>query len=111
MENFAGEAIDFTNCLVGAIAPRVDGKIPGAGVVDYLATKRFFVLRETVPGVFFIFGGGDAPKVENFSSAVFGIKNHLHKQNSTSGKFTLLIASGSMSVKAHIIVIVHQGSG
>ncbi len=97
--------------MVKTVFDRGEREIPGATVIDLVATEGFFEFSEAVPGVFGVFGGGDAPEIEGGSAAIFGVENHLDKDNDAGVDFAIFIAGGGMSVKTSGGVVVDEGSG
>jgi len=90
---------------------RGEGEIPGATVIDLVAAEGFFELCEAVPGVFGVFGGCDAPEIEGGSAMIFGVENHLDKDDDAGVDFAIFIAGGGMSVKTSSGIVVDEGSG
>lgn len=88
----------MTDDLVKTVFDRGEREIPGATVIDLVAAEGFFEFSEAVPGVFGVFGGCDAPEIEGGSAAIFGVENHLDKDDDAGVDFAIFIASGSMSV-------------
>ncbi len=89
----------------------VEGKIPGARVVDLVAAERFFELGEAVPGMLRVFGSGDAPEVESVGAGVFGVENHLDEEGGAGGEFAMFVIGGGVGVEAGAVVIVDEGGG
>ena len=101
----------MTDDLVKTVFDRGEREIPGATVIDLVAAEGFFELREAVPGVFGVFGGGDAPEIEGFLTVIFGVEDHLDKDDDAGVDFAILIAGGGMSVKTSSDIVVDEGSG
>ncbi len=101
----------MTDDLVKTVFDGGEREIPGATVIDLVAAEGFFEFCEAVPGVFGVFGGGDAPEIEGGDTAIFGVENHLDKDDDASVDFAIFIASSGMSVKTSSGVVVDEGSG
>ena len=52
--DFSNEAVGFAEELVGAVFFGVEDEVVGAGVGNFAATERFFILREVIPGVIWV---------------------------------------------------------
>lgn len=100
----------MTDDLVKTVFDRGERGIPGATVIDLVAAEGFFELCEAVPGVFGVFGGGDAPEIEGGGTAIFGVENHLDKDDDAGVDFAVFIAGGGMSVKTSGGIVVDEGS-
>lgn len=101
----------MTDDLVKTVFDRGEGEIPGATVIDLMAAEGFFEFCESVPGVFGVFGGGDAPEIKDGSAVIFGVENHLDKDDDAGVDFAVFIAGGGMSVKTSSGIVVDEGSG
>lgn len=95
------------------VAGGLEGKIPGATVIDRGATERFLILSEAVPGMFGVFGGGNAPEVERGLAIGFGVEDHLDEQDGGGVEAVIFgaIAGGGVGVVAGSGSIVDEGSG
>lgn len=88
--------------LIGAILGRAENDVISASIIYLVATKRFFVLCEAVPGVILIIGGGDTPKIINFKAFLLGVNDSLNKQNRAGSEFSMFVIGSRMSVEASI---------
>ncbi len=111
VEMFAFEAVGVAEHLVEAVADTMKGKIPGAGVIDFVAAEGFFVLSEAVPGVMRVARSGDAPEVEGVGAVVFGVDNHLDEQDCASHEFFIFASGSGVSVVAGAVEIVDEAGG
>lgn len=111
MKEFTLEAIDLTNDLIEAVFCWREGKIPGASVVDLVAAEGFFELGEAIPGVSWVFGGGDAPEIEGFGATIFGVEDHLNEEDDASVDFAVGVAACGMGIETSGFVVVDEGSG
>lgn len=71
-----------------------------------MTAEGFFELGKTVPGVFAIFGGSNAPKIEDFCTTFLGIKNHLDKDDDAGVNFAMFVTSGGVGIKTSGFVVV-----
>lgn len=111
VEMFAFEAVGVAEHLVEAVADAMEGKIPGAGVIDLMTAEGFFVLGEAIPRVMRVARGGNAPEVESVGAVLLGVDNHLDEDDG-AGHELLVFASGSgVSIIACTVEIVDEAGG
>lgn len=107
----AFETVGATEELIEAVFDTIKREVPGAGVVDLVATEGFFVLSEAIPRVFRIGRSGDAPEIEKGGVMVLGVENHLDEEDGAGHEFAVFGVGAGVSVITHAIIIVNEGGG